>query len=236
MKKEASATEIESLHQFCIKHFVKHYDVRIELVDHLASSIEKMWETDANITFEKALEKVYSTYGKLGFRKLMKDKELAVEKSSNKGILRALKSFLGWPQMMLIVTMIVIYVHFFSFYKINDTLTPTKFSICMLILAFVSYLTSSLNYYFKRKSLAKPLLSTSVYFDYFLLFILDYTIISKTWNWMFENFNLSELFSPGKYIFNATICILAILINVSKLKYVNETFKKAKASYPMAFK
>ena len=40
MSRQISQEESNKLFQFCHRHFVYHYDVQVELVDHLASSIE----------------------------------------------------------------------------------------------------------------------------------------------------------------------------------------------------
>ena len=36
--------QIEALYKFTRQHFVYHYDVQTELVDHLANDIEQIWE------------------------------------------------------------------------------------------------------------------------------------------------------------------------------------------------
>ena len=36
--------QITNLYQFTRQHFVYHYDVQTELVDHLANDIEGIWE------------------------------------------------------------------------------------------------------------------------------------------------------------------------------------------------
>jgi hypothetical protein len=46
--------EIDKLFELCEFHNVHYYDVQIELVDHLASSIEALWETNSQLSFEEA--------------------------------------------------------------------------------------------------------------------------------------------------------------------------------------
>ena len=36
-------TQIENLYKFTRQHYVYHYDVQTELVDHLANDIEEIW-------------------------------------------------------------------------------------------------------------------------------------------------------------------------------------------------
>src|SRR5665811_1137710 len=47
--------QIENLFELCEFHNVRYYDVQIELVDHLASSIEALWETNPELPFEEAV-------------------------------------------------------------------------------------------------------------------------------------------------------------------------------------
>lgn len=37
-------THIDSLYKFTRQHYVVHYDLQTELVDHLANDIETIWE------------------------------------------------------------------------------------------------------------------------------------------------------------------------------------------------
>ena len=57
--KKLTNEEIEGLFIFCRKRKVKYYDVQLELVDHLATSIEEIWRTQPEIPFQDALTKIY---------------------------------------------------------------------------------------------------------------------------------------------------------------------------------
>ncbi len=48
--------EIDHLYQFTRQHYVLHYDLQTELVDHMANAIETIWETQPDLSFEKARE------------------------------------------------------------------------------------------------------------------------------------------------------------------------------------
>ena len=67
------------LFKFCRDHFVYHYDLQVELVDHLASSIEEQWEINPEFSFERALYNTFRKFGVTGFSKIkeQKQKELA---------------------------------------------------------------------------------------------------------------------------------------------------------------
>jgi uncharacterized membrane protein (DUF485 family) len=62
-----STEQIERLHQFCKQHYVQHYDVQVELVDHLANAIEEKMNACPGLPFEAALAGVYAGFGITGF-------------------------------------------------------------------------------------------------------------------------------------------------------------------------
>lgn len=74
--------QIESLFTFCEKHFVKYYEVQLELVDHLANAIELKMADDPNLSFEEALEEVHQSFGVMGFAPLVAEKQKIAEKQS----------------------------------------------------------------------------------------------------------------------------------------------------------
>ena len=62
-----STEQIEQLFNFTKKHYVEHYDVQVELVDHLANAIEDQWKENPNILFEDALQTEFNKFGIFGF-------------------------------------------------------------------------------------------------------------------------------------------------------------------------
>lgn len=78
--KKVSAEEIEKLFEFTKEHYVEYYDLQIELVDHLACSIEEKWEKDNTISFEKALKDVFDKFGIFGFSELVDERRKKIER------------------------------------------------------------------------------------------------------------------------------------------------------------
>lgn len=78
MSRELTDIEINLLFEFCQKHCVPYYDLQVELVDHLASGIEKQWMETPEISFEQALNDEFGKFGVLGFSKLKKQREKAL--------------------------------------------------------------------------------------------------------------------------------------------------------------
>jgi len=55
--------QIDNLFELCEFHNVRYYDVQIELVDHLASAIEALWETNPELPFDEAAFMVGAQFG-----------------------------------------------------------------------------------------------------------------------------------------------------------------------------
>ena len=96
-----SGEQIQSLFIFCEKHFVKYYDVQVELVDHLANAVEMEMQKEIKLSFEKALEKVHLSFGVSGFAPLVTEKQKQAEKQSSKLFWKLFKLQLGWPKILL---------------------------------------------------------------------------------------------------------------------------------------
>lgn len=63
---KVNKSQIDELYAFTRKHFVEHYDLQTELVDHLAMAIEKQWEENEHLSFDKALQIEFKKFGVFG--------------------------------------------------------------------------------------------------------------------------------------------------------------------------
>jgi len=100
---QLSKEQIEQLFTFTEKKYVRWYDLQVEVVDHLATHIEDLMENDNSLTFETALNKVYNGFGIFGFAKVVREKEVALEKSTQRLWWRAVGEFFTWPKIALTV-------------------------------------------------------------------------------------------------------------------------------------
>jgi hypothetical protein len=93
--------QIEELYIFCRKHYVSYYDVQIELVDHLASSVEEEMKLNSDLDFKMALEKVYLSFGINGFSTIVKEKSELLTKENRRRMFGMLASLFKWPMGLL---------------------------------------------------------------------------------------------------------------------------------------
>ncbi|ARN77279.1 hypothetical protein BST97_04380 [Nonlabens spongiae] len=95
---EISDEQIEKLYVFTRKHYVEHYDLQTELVDHLALGIEQQWQEHPNRSFDKALQKEFKKFGVFGFTEIVEQRQKALSKKYMKFIWQHLKEYLTLPK------------------------------------------------------------------------------------------------------------------------------------------
>lgn len=99
--------QIERLYRFTREHFVEHYDVQSELVDHLANDIESIMEASPSLTFDEALRTSFKKFGVFGFQEVIASKSKAMEKKYWKLVFHILKDFFTIPRIALSFTLFV---------------------------------------------------------------------------------------------------------------------------------
>lgn len=102
-----TASQVEELYVFTRKHFVEHYDLQTELVDHLSMAIEKQWETQPHLSFEKALQIEFKKFGVFGFMEVVEERQKALSKKYSKLIWRHFLEFFKLPKIILTVIAII---------------------------------------------------------------------------------------------------------------------------------
>ncbi|MEM1124417.1 MAG: hypothetical protein AAGJ18_28520 [Bacteroidota bacterium] len=159
--KELSKRDIQQLFDFTQQHRVRHLDVQIELVDHLASAIEVKITQNPNLSFQEALDQTYAEFGIFGFGKLEQEKQDAVEKQILRNVRNYVQSFLTPPRIFL--TLLAMWLVYQLLDKVPNPLFFTQMLFGGLFLAGI------LIYYYwlivKRKMMqtyleAKTIIST----------------------------------------------------------------------------
>lgn len=106
--------QIQELYKFTRQHFVEHFDVQTELVDHLANDIEQIWTTQPNLSFEDARTISFKKFGVFGFMDVVAERQKALSKKYWKIIWRFAKD---WFQLPKILTTGLIFILFFLLCK-----------------------------------------------------------------------------------------------------------------------
>ncbi len=107
MTQHLNTEQIEALFAFVQKKRVRHYDLQVELVDHLASSIEGLWKENPDVSFEKVLAKVYRQFGARGFREVIRKKEKALSRQAQRWTFSYILNWLRFPKVLFLILIIV---------------------------------------------------------------------------------------------------------------------------------
>ncbi|WP_026776078.1 hypothetical protein [Polaribacter sp. Hel_I_88] len=102
--------QIENLYKFTRQHYVYHYDVQTELVDHLANDIEEIWQAQPDLSFINARDKSFKKFGIFGFMDVVEAKQKQMNKRYWKILLRFAKEWFTLPK---IITTALIFLGFF---------------------------------------------------------------------------------------------------------------------------
>lgn len=101
MIRTITSEETEKLFEFCRQHFVYHYDLQVELVDHLASSIEEQWNGNPDISFNTALLNTFKKFGISGFSKIKVEKQKELARKYNLLLWKFFLEFYRWPKILM---------------------------------------------------------------------------------------------------------------------------------------
>ncbi|WP_298418064.1 hypothetical protein [uncultured Kordia sp.] len=113
-----STTQIEQLYKFTRDHYVEHYDLQTELVDHLANGIEKRWENNPKLSFEDALNAEFKEFGIFGFSDIIEKHTSAISKRYLKIIFRFMREYIKLPKIigtLCAVSLLFYFIRYVSF-------------------------------------------------------------------------------------------------------------------------
>lgn len=137
---KVSAEQIEQLFNFTKKHLVEHYDVQVELVDHLANAIEEQWIENPNISFEDALQIEFKKFGVFGFTGLVEQKQAVLKDYYWKIMKRALIRFFSIPK--IIFSGILFWMLFLFFSNPSPWLVANDYIILLSVLVVTTVVFS----------------------------------------------------------------------------------------------
>jgi hypothetical protein len=102
MTRQRNLTEdqITGLFDFVRRKRVRFYDLQVELVDHLATGIEQIWEEEPQASFENARDRVYREFGITGFAHVVDARMNAIGKQVWREAGSFLLSRLYYPEIL----------------------------------------------------------------------------------------------------------------------------------------
>ena len=216
--KELTPTQIEYLFTFMRRKYVRYYDVQIELVDHFASAIEERWKTEPNLSFEKAVEKVYSGFPITGFNNLMNEKTQVLQQKIKTHTWKEIKAYLTIPKVALTLLLIAGFNIFYN-------LIPNPFWVAFLIIEIIG-LSST----FFLKFLIKPYQQKKTKF-----LVLEAIIFSQVgisfMGFIPFNFDSTD-FSAWIGVLLSCFTVFSILASIGHYKVATSIFEEWKQQFP----
>jgi hypothetical protein len=137
MSKKLSDQQIESLYDFCRKHYVPYYDLQIELVDHLAAGIEERWKQDDSLSFDDALHAKFKLFGIHGFSHIKKEKKRALQRKYRHIQWKLVGEYYTVPKIFMTIAITLLLYTGFRLSNNNNLLAFTLLSVyCMAFLGY----------------------------------------------------------------------------------------------------
>lgn len=127
--KKLTEKHIEELYTFTRQHYVEHYDVQTELVDHLANDIEQIWKNKPQLSFEKARDISFKKFGVFGFMGVVEEKQKQLGKKYRKILWKYTKEWFEFPK---ILTVISTFLFFYYFLQLNIGIYMIESSLFLL--------------------------------------------------------------------------------------------------------
>lgn len=107
-------SQIQDLYAFTRQHFVEHYDLQTELVDHLANDIETQWQSQPKLNFEDAKNKAFKKFGIFGFMDAIEQKGKVMNKRYMRYLWNELKKWFELPQIFATLCLFLMFYLSFS--------------------------------------------------------------------------------------------------------------------------
>lgn len=219
---------IEYLFFYCGKHFVKYYEVQVELVDHLANAIESKMAADPKLTFEKALDEVHQSFGVRGFAPLVSEKQIAVEKQSRKLFWKLFKDQFRWPK---ILGFLVLTAVMFTVSTLDLSIFKWSF-VSIMIAGFIIEIYSVLKIHILLAHTGKKFLLGAISEIVAWIFYPIYVFYFPSF--LDKNF-LSAVHSTSSTLFYSILLSLFIIMIVSMIQTISSAKKNLIQSFPELF-
>ncbi len=139
MELKVNQEQLDRLYRFTREHFVEHYDLQTELVDHLSNAIEEQWRENPKISFEDALQKEFKKFGIFGFSDVVEERSKALSKKYHLLIWKHFKAFFSIPKIAVTATLIVGLFYFFKYIFFYELMTLGMVFWFLALIAFLIY-------------------------------------------------------------------------------------------------
>ena len=233
MKQVLTTQQIDELFAFCRRHYVQHYDVQTELVDHLANAIEEKMQQNSKLSFERALDEVYAGFGYKGFAGVVEAKMNAINKQSQRMRWFYFRSYFTWPKAALTLCLcaLVIFIHSVCSAEVLKWILLVFPLIYLIVEIFIV-----IKYYRESRKIKRKLVLTNTLYIFPGVSVMYYNITINIFQFDVKTFyHHPELMTDLAYYTCALTFILLVLFSLACKSVTENLLAKALKEYPLAF-
>ena len=223
--------EIDTIFAFCERHFVRQYDLQVELVDHLANAIEVRRIKEPDLNIDSALESIHSGFGVLGFASFVNSRAAALEKKYDTMQKRLFLSYFEWPKAALtacLLSILLLAGKILSGETLYYLMAAAFFAAWLFDMVVMSGAIRSIK---KQK---KHLMLTSVNYQRSSLGAFGNLILLLSVHFA-DTIGSNPFLQYGSYICMVIIVVLYFFSTVSYQKVIHNVQSLARQQYPEAF-
>ena len=223
MKKNKSLSEakIQSLYRFTRAHFVYHYDLQTELVDHMANAIEELQEKQPELTFDDANKIVFKSFGVFGFQDIVEERMRQLTRKYWHIIWSLFKAQFKWPLLLRTVSIsILVFCFLKGFFNWIEQLLIGTFIVAIVILTIRQIQINRQIKKAQQESGKKWMFETVIsQLGGAMMFIyIPFQLVFQTsWEWLIRNLNTSlKLSILSVLLVGSGILFYLILFSIPK--------------------
>jgi len=231
-ERKLTSEQIEELHEFCYFQSVFHYDMQVELVDHLASGIEKRWNENPAMSFQDALYELNQEFGgHAGFLIIRQEKEKALRKKYRRLLWQFVADYYKFPKIMVTMSL---FLGIFTALRFTEN---DQWIVGSLLIMFITFSLFYLLYYFPKYVRIK----VSEKHSFLLNEITRKGVVSQTM--MFSGgfismvSHASNFSTTGSLVFSALVSLFLVLLYGDCFfipKKIHEHFKEQFPQFQIA--
>jgi hypothetical protein len=218
-ERKISPEELEFIFSFCKKKDIEFVDLRMELVDHLASRVEAIWESNPDLSFKTAFHQVYKSFGIFGMSTLVDEHSKMVSKKYWTHTKQEFHHWLKPPQIF--ATLLFVVLCFFSL----KAVPVLNYVIWWII--YASALATFIYMFVKTKRLAKRmngeksmLLASSRYYWWFLYYLIYLPWQSQITANVTLEFLPEKMLGTSGMLFTSVFFCLTLIFSLANLKMI----------------
>lgn len=214
-ERRLSQEELIEIYDLCKRKDIHYLELRLELVDHIASRVEQLWQEQPQLSFKEAFHKVYKSFGIFGLSKVAEEHEKVVTRRFWFTVWKELKHWFKIPQVLLtLLAFATLYLLMLNWPVLSQIVYVINY---VVIISLVIYI------FWERRQMSKKLggdqsmIMGSLYQSGWLFYLIYFTPFN---NWILfdENGFFNLLLTDKGMLINTLLSFFSALTMVCSAK------------------